>query len=398
MLKSFIKLQLNHIKRLFWFLLAMVVRAVCKVNKRKIFFWSYLATKYACNPRAITEYILDVAPNDYDIYWAFEKNVDTSSLHPRIQIVRRYSLSYLYALYTSKFVIYNMTNNIFDSMFVKKRNQKYIMTWHGDVAIKCIMNDAPSSSRKARRNASWDSVMCDLMLSSNKRFTGLIRTAFGYRGEILERCAPRNDIFYNRKKILTVYKKIRQSMGFASDTKIVFYAPTFRDNSVTLEPFCLDWDFIVPCFERMLGGKVEVLIRLHPNIANKIEHMQMIVNRPYIHDVSQANDITEYLLAADAMISDYSSAMFDFSHLRKPCFMYVTDRKEYGHRRGFYLNLEQFPFPIAENKEELKNNIEHFNIRDYEKCLDAFDTEILGREEDGRSCERLLEWMRLNNH
>lgn len=391
----FLELQLDRIKRLFWFSVAMIVRFLTKVNNRKVFCWSYGAAQYACNPRALTEYILDTVVGDYDIYWAFTRKFNVSDLDPRIHIVRKYSLSYLYALYTSKFIFSNKRNDWLDSMFIKKSSQKYNMMWHGSFPLKRIEKDALESlGSKYERRAKRDSAMCDLMLSNSKMFTNLIRSSFWYDGEILEQCLPRDDIFYNKEKIAAVYRNVRQSMGFSSDSKIVLYAPTFRNNSKDLKYYRIDWSSVIPCFESMLGGKVEILVRLHPNMAG-IKGIDTLTDQPHVHNVTQAPDITEFLFAADVMISDYTSAMFDFTILRKPCFIYTIDRKEYD--RGFYWTFGQLPFLLAENEEQLKQNIEHFSIEDYEQRLDKFQAEIWGLNEDGRSCERLLSWMKANS-
>ena len=118
MISKYIKLYIDRGKRFCWFLMAMLIRSITKVNNNQIFCWSYSFKKYACNPRYITEYLLDNA-SEYKIYWAFDKKFDVSLLDSRIHVVRKYSLKYLYALYTSKFVFYNTRNYRFDSMFFK---------------------------------------------------------------------------------------------------------------------------------------------------------------------------------------------------------------------------------------------------------------------------------------
>ena len=400
---TFIARQMFRVKRLFWFFIAMAVRAVTKVNGRMVFCWSFDATKYACNPRAITEYILDTAPDDYEIYWGFNKDVDISALDTRIHVVRRYGMAYLRALYTSRFIIYNMRNAPLSSMFIKKRGQKYIMTWHGNSVMKHVEKDAAACLSKrhiwfAKRDiwfSKCDSAMCDLMLSNSRWFTSLIRTSFWYGGEILEGCCPRNDIFYDERKRERAYRTVRQSLGFDPDIKIVLYAPTFRDNSLDLKYYRIDWDALLPLFEEKLGGKVEVLVRLHPNMANAVD-VRSLVDMPYLHDVSREHDATECYFAADALVTDYSSTIFDFALLRRPCFIYATDRHEYERERGLYWKLEQLPFPLAENIEDFRHNIGNFDKVEYVKKLDMFFSDVLGLEEYGRGSERVLKWMDAN--
>lgn len=391
---SYIKFQLNRVKRLFWFILAMIVRSITKVDEYKVFCWSYSFKKYACNPRAITEYLLDYAP-EYNIIWAFDRKFDTSNIDPRIQIVRKYSLKYLYALYTSKFVFYNTRNNQYDSMFIKKKSQKYIMTWHSSIRLKRIEKDAIDQlGRKYEKIAKKDSEMCDLMLSNSKLFTDLIRKSFWYKGEILEKCIPRNDVFYNEAVKKESYKGIRKVMGFSFDTKIVLYAPTFRGVSKDLKYYKLNWDRLLPHFEKMFGTRVEVLVRLHPNMAD-IENIESLVNYRHVHNITQAPDITEYLFAADLMISDYTSAMFDFALLRKPCLIYAIDTDVYN--RGFYWSFDELPFSLTKNETELINCIDSFNIDAYQNKVNYFINKIWRLEEDGQSCKRLYNWMKQIN-
>lgn len=388
------KHQIDRIRRFFWYLLAMLIRAITKVDENKVFCWSYNFKKYACNPRAITEYLLDNAP-EYQIYWAFDHSFDASKLDSRIHIVRKYSIDYLIALYSSKYVFYNARNNIYGSMFKKKSSQKYIMTWHSSIRLKRIEKDAIEQLGSLyEKIAQKDSSMCDLMLSNSKMFTNQIRNSFWYDGEILERCVPRNDIFYNESAKKDSYMNVRTQMSFASDTKIVLYAPTFRGVSKDLKYYKLNWDKIIPCFEKMLGSSVEVLIRLHPNMCD-VRNLDSIINNEHVHDITKAPDIMEYLFAADVMISDYTSAMFDFALLRKPCFIYAIDKDEYN--RGFYWSFKQLPFPFSESEDELINNIRSFSFGDYNNAVDKFQNEIWGLDEDGHACERLYSWMKNTN-
>lgn len=384
----------NRIIRVFWYSAAMMIRPFAKVKRNRMFCQSYSCTKYACNPRAITEYILRNAPDEYEIYWAFKEGDIPSGIDKRIHIVKKYSFRYLLALYTSKFVITNVRNYKYDTMFVKKRSQKYIMTWHGTFPLKLIGKDSAKSSKsKGVKIVKEDSRMCDLMLSNCKRFTGLIQNSFWYEGEILEKCIPRNDLYYNPDYINRTYSMVREKFGFGHDTKIVLYAPTFRNYSNSLNFYSINWENIVPSFEKLLGNHVEVLLRLHPNMS-KIAGIDALVNSPHVHNITSEPDVLEFIFASDAMVSDYSSTMFDFARMKKPCFIYAVDRNDYD--RGFYFSLDQLPFPVAENEAQLQKCIADFSYDGYiDKVKDCFEN-LFGLDEDGNSSKRLYEWMKRN--
>ena len=374
-----------------YIILSFLIRLIVKTKENKIFLFSYYGKMYACNPQALTEYILHNYPQDYLIYWAFNKDVDTSFLDKRIHVVRKYDFSYFYHLYSSKFIIHNSRDMFTDSFFIKKKTQKYIMTWHGPFALKKIEKDAEKElSSYYIKSAKRDSNMCDLMLSNSAFFTNIIKQSFWYNGEILEACSPRNDIFYDEEYKRKCYKNVRENLiGCSLDTIVVLYAPTFRkDNSLSY--YKLNWDKIIPEFEQKFGQNVEVLIRLHPNMCN-MKGIDEIFDFSKVHNVTHAPSITDFLFAADIMISDYTSAMFDFCTLRKPCFIYAVDYKEYD--RGFYWDFNQLPFPFSSNLNELILNISQYNSHSYLMNLDSWIKNTWHLEDDGHSCERLLKWI-----
>ena len=78
-----------------------------------------------------------------------------------------------------------------------KKNQKYIMTWHGDKPLKKIEMDAREDlGSNYIRMMKHDSSYCDLFLSGCKYLSNLYRSSFLYDGEILEKGLPRNDVFF----------------------------------------------------------------------------------------------------------------------------------------------------------------------------------------------------------
>ena len=169
--------------------------------------------------------------------------------------------------------------------------------WHGPFALKKIEKDACEQlSPKYLNYAHKDSEMCDLMLSNSSFFTNLIYNSFWYSGEILEKCSPRSDVFYKQDLKLTYYKNVCNQLGLPQNCKIVLYAPTFRGEKQKLDYYQINWTKVIPHFEKMLGGKVEVLLRLHPNIAENND-IEILLNHPHVHNVTTSPDITDFLFA-----------------------------------------------------------------------------------------------------
>lgn len=386
---NFIELQKDRAKRFTWLFLSLVARPFIKVKKNRIFFYSYNFNKYACNPRVFTEYLLNTHTDEYELVWALSDKVDRSCIDKRVRVVRLYSWEYVKALYSSKFIINNMRNDFLRTFFIKKHTQKYIMMWHGSFPLKKIEKDGNLGSKYVYM-AKLDSKMCDLMLSNSQMFTNRIRNSFWYRGYILEAGIPRDDVFFNTNFLNQCKTNIRKELGFSSDSVLVLYAPTFREPFNGFDCYRIDWDLIIPSIEKKFGKNVEVLLRLHPNLVDKPDIDTLLTNTK-VHDITQRPDITEYLIACDLMISDYTSAMFDFSILKKPCFIYAIDKDEYS--RGYYYDFDQLPFSLATSSQELMENIINYDKARYLAKLDDFDKQIWGLSENGHSCESIYNWI-----
>ena len=108
-----------------------------------------------------------------------------------------------------------------------------------------------------------------------------------------------------------------------------------------------------------------------------------------VFDVTNYPDMQELLCAADILITDYSSCMWDFSLMYKPCFIYATDIEQYTQERDFYTPMSEWPFPIATNTDELINNILNFNQEEYVQKVKQHH-KALGSFEDGHASERIL--------
>jgi CDP-glycerol glycerophosphotransferase len=265
------------------------------------------------------------------------------------------------------------------------------MVWHGGVALKRIEADVEErlSPSYVHRSKS-DSKICDLMISGCRMNTELIKRSFWYDGEILERGIPRNDIFFDTARRSDLRQYVANHYGIETTSRIVLYAPTFRVDHST-EPYTIDWAKVIPTMSRMFGGeRVEVLVRMHPNLIGKVDTSHLIAFEG-VHDATRYHDMQELLSVADVLITDYSSSMFDFAMQRRPCILYATDAEAYD--RGFYFNLRELPFPLAENQEQLLATIENFDNEAYTRELDTFYNDCLGIKEDGHAAEALAAWM-----
>ena len=351
-------------------------------KKRKIVICNYFGKGYGDNGKYIAEEIIRQKLG-YDIVWLLKKElIGKTQFPPQIRIVKYDSLKGLYELATAKLWIDNCRKIFYPP---KRKEQYYIQTWHGGIALKQIEKDAEKNlSISYIETAKYDSNIADLFISNSKFCTNIYRSAFWYEGKILECGSPRCDILI--KKSNEVDGKVRKHFNIDNTTHIVIYAPTFRADSNT-KVYDVDFNRLIEVLEKKFGGEWIVLVRLHPNISSKdnfIEYNSTIINATYY------DDMYELLAASDILITDYSSTMFEFSFTHKPVFLYAPDIKDYVEDRNFYFDIYSVPYPLAQCNGQLFNVIEQFNENKYLNELNIFFSKI-GVLEYGEASTKVVE-------
>lgn len=381
---------LNYITKSFGNLLAWIIRLTTQIKPRRVVCWAYNFKQYGCNPRYLTEYLLENHP-DFEICWVFRRGVDTSRVDPRIRIVRLRSWEYLKMMATAEFLVTNSRTDPYRIYWRKRPGQKYLMLWHGGIALKKIERDAEDKlSYSYVRKAKIDSRIADLMISGCRMHTELIHNAFWYDGEVLEQGIPRNDIFFNKALHAEFRQRVEQTFNIAPNSRIVLYAPTFRRN-MSIEPYRIDWSHILGALRRHYAtDNVTVIVRMHPNLIGKVSTSSLVAFEGVV-DGTRYHDMQELLTTADMLITDYSSSMFDFTMQGRPCILYATDVAEYD--RGYYFNFRELPYPLAENEDELEALIDNFDHEGYTSRLEEFFTHRVGLNESGHAAQALAEWM-----
>lgn len=324
------------------------VSYIFQIKSNRIFLVSYNGKTFSCNPLYIAKYLIEKFDSEYDIIVAIEKDVKNITEKRNVKIVEKGTLKYYIYYFTSKVLI---TNDCFPAYLPKKKTQFLINTWHGGGAYKRNL----SNSKYFHNFYKIIYKDIDCFISSNRRFSKVMsEDLYVNKEKFFSIGMPRNDMFFSEKIVSENNSKIRNRFNVDDDTQIILYAPTWRDDGRIIDGLQFN-EKILETFRRKFNKKVKVFIRSHYHTKN------LKYKEPDIIDVSGYSDMQEILCAVDVLITDYSSCMWDFSLMFKPCFIYATDIKEYQQERDFYTPIEKWPFSIAENNEELINNIINFD-------------------------------------
>lgn len=328
------------------------------VDEKKVFFITFSGRGYSDSPKAMYEYMMK-APEykDYKFVWSFREPERFEFLkNERTEVVKYRSKAENKALRTSKYWISNY--RMLDHQHPKK-NQVYVQCWHGTPLKRLgydlsASDNAMNSMQEIRQKYRTDAAKFSYLVSPSPFTTKVFATAWnlvktGQTDKIIEEGYPRNDRLINATP--EEVKKLRQNLG-VNDKKVILYAPTWRDNqhtSGTGYTYKTEVDF--DKLRDELGDEYVILFRAHYLVANSFDFDKY---KGFVVDVSSYSDINELYLAADILITDYSSVFFDYSNLGKPIIFYMYDLEQYaGELRGFYISLDELPGPIVRDEDHL---------------------------------------------
>lgn len=272
----------------------------------------------------------------------------------------------------------------------KRPDTIYLQTWHG-TPLKRIHRDARLQTDTEEKLARLDDDVArwDVLVGPSEAAAAPLRTAFRFTGSVPVTGYPRNDALLGAD-VAERRARVRAELGIAEDRTAVLYAPTWRDDA-RLEgapPFRLALD--AGRFAERLGTDAVLLLRLH----HLVPDVERGTDVPGVLDVSGHPDINDLYLAADVLVTDYSSAMFDFAITGKPILLFAYDVEHYRDvLRGFYFDLHDIaPGPVLRTSEEVLDALADLDaVRSGSRDRYAAFRERFCHAEDGRSADRVLD-------
>ena len=337
-----------------------------KVEPKKIVFNQFQGSGFGCNPKYIALELLK-RRSDLDLVWlARDPEAVQKELPAGVRAVAWKSEDALRELATAGVWIanHNLGHFMKHEGLVKKPGQRYYQTWHGSFGIKRCTDTLGAEEAK----------MLDAFIANSDFEAKLAREWSGEGPAILSLGHPRNDIIVN-------------SRGRApGSTRTLLYVPTFRDDGA-LDAYLTDFGPIREALAKRWPGEWKIQVRLHPNMKKKGVKLSF---KGVDEDVTAYPDIQELLAAADVVVSDYSSCIFDFALSGRPAFVYAADREKYESDRGFYYPLSETPFPVCETDGDLAAAIRWFDEADYRSELADFYT-AKGSAERGDAAAKTAE-------
>jgi len=302
-----------------------------------VFFESFYSQTAACNPRAIDRELARVRP-DVVRYWSV---VDRSVAVPdgAVPIVEGSAEWWRVRAEARVLVV----NDWLRKRWMPRPHQTVLQTWHGTM-LKRLALDRDGTGVRTRIAVRREARRWNVLLAQNDYAAEIFRSAYAFTGPIWVEGYPRTDVLVHGDR-----NEVRARLGIRPDQRAVLYAPTWRDDAREFVDY-LDLPSL-PAALAELPGEHVVLVRGH----SRTLRFGRDVDAPGLLDVTTYPDIADLLLAADVVITDYSSLMFDLASTDTPLLLFVPDLERYSsHLRGFYFDLvSEAPAPVVQHRSEV---------------------------------------------
>ncbi len=315
-----------------------------------VLFDSYALGAYGDDARALHEE-LTRRDTGLDVLWSV---VDGQAVLPEgVRAVPRFGHDWYEATARARYVVaadYRGTADL-----AKAGRQRVLQTWHGSPVAVVGLDDEHAGSRMGR---GWEdrvrreAAQWDVLLASSPESASRLERAFGGQVPVQPLGLPRHDLFATDDATRAgIASGVRERLGVAAGAQLLLFAPTHRpDREHAPGQYQLDLQMELDEVRAELRDDQVLLVRPHPKVVDTVPEADGV----RIVDVARWQDARELLLAADVLVTDYSSLTVDFALTGRPMVFWLPDAEYYReHLRSLYLEPAELPGPTAGSVAEL---------------------------------------------
>lgn len=256
----------------------------------------------------------------------------------------------------------------------KRKETEVVQLWHSCGGLKKFGYDSEediSSHFKGSVTRNFD-----LITVSSPECVRAFNSAFRLKSGIVKPLGvSRTDVLFDESYNQRCRKEFFDKYPDCRGKKIVLYAPTFRGNAG--EAYCVGEEYAAG-LEDKLGNEWKVIIKMHPRLKSSLTNCEIPTNR--------------ILPAADVLITDYSSLIFEYALYKKPCVLFVPDFESYNRERSFYLDFEnEMPGEIVTDGERLAEAVRE-SLGGFDAgAMDSFAEKYMSSC-DGGATKRIIDY------
>ena len=268
------------------------------------------------------------------------------------------------------------------------KSVKVIQLWHGTGTIKKFGQDFNTGrlkelERRANRTITH-------LIVNSEQMKWLYQSAFGIpESKLYALGLPRTDALFDLERRKKNREEFYEQYSKLENKKLLLYAPTFRDREAANPRIMLEVEILL----KILPEEYVLGLKLHPFVAAAFDGKKYEAFGKRVVNLSHYSDMNTLYEVSEALITDYSSVIFDYCILDKQVYFYAYDLEDFlKEGRGTYVDYRKdMPGPVAyttiELAEQLKEGLVKGNY-DYER-LELFKKESY-QYFDGGSTQRVL--------
>lgn len=383
--------KLNNFLFFFFWRLIYKLYSLKKVDDRLILFVSNRDDKIPAEYKGIYDY---AESKGYRVICHCMPKLESKTFYVNEYKKLRYDIKFtkLYAQAKITFV-----SDYYLPAFANKprKGSRLVQVWHGCGAFK--------KWGYSTRDSAWG-LKSDFFDKYNvhKTYTDIITSAESvneiyaeaFNADIQKVKAlgvSRTDVFFDEGFIKAKTEEVREKYNIDKNKKIILWAPTYRGDSLQKSHNEITFD-LEKLYDQLKDDYV-LLIKLHPHLVKGFnartfapEYMKDFAIKPH-----PSYPIENLLCAADIVISDYSSLIFEYSLLKRPMIFYAYDLEDYENDRAFYYDYRSFvPGEIVKDTDGIINEIKKAETSFDKERITRFKNEYMSAC-DGKSSERILD-------
>lgn len=274
--------------------------------------------------------------------------LEDKGLSGRVTLLTIDSVAYYKVLAAAKYLI---NDDSFIYFFTKRPGQVYLNLWHGTPLMtlgKQKKYDHAVLGNEQKNFFDADYLLCPNEFTKECFLEDYMLSNFA-KGKLWMTGYPRNEILLRQEFVISM----RQKYGL-EEKQVIAYLPTWRNNTQeqskqvrtdNLRAILKQWD-------EALSDHQVVYMNQHPINRLTIDFSEYRHIRPF-----PAGSIYEFLMAADVLVTDYSSVLFDYLLTDRKIILFTHDRDYYERVRGLHMELSELPFPKVETVAELMKEL-----------------------------------------
>ena len=270
---------------------------------------------------------------------------------------------------------------ILASVLKHKKDLKIIQIWHALGAFKRFgrsILDKEGGKSSALADAMRMHKNYDLIAVSGEKCVPAFSEAFGQPADkFIPIGIPRMDYLTDDEMNKSIKSKVLAAYpSLGNGKRNILYVPTFRDNDEDIQ--------------NLRAHTEELASRVNYDDFNLIvKHHVVDTNKEEIYTSSHLNEQSgelftgmDFMSVADAVITDYSSVIYEALLKNIPVYIFDFDGDKYIDERGFYIDFKNdIPAIFGETAFEICKRIENGDTADAEK-INTFKNDYVNKRFD----------------